>query len=148
MDPVTVGAVLAAIAGGAGGALGSQLWAGLGALVRRPFRRARVTGGSTDAVPSGSAELSALQQCPADTALALTLAQVLVARADADSEFRKDLQAWWELASQVHTSADVTNTVSGGSFHGPVLQGRDFIGLTFDTPARPPSASPAPDAGT
>ena len=38
MDPVTIGAVLAAIVGGAGGALGTQLWAGVGSLVRRPFR--------------------------------------------------------------------------------------------------------------
>ena len=39
MDPLTIGAVLVAIAGGAGEALGSQLWTGLSALVRRPFRR-------------------------------------------------------------------------------------------------------------
>jgi len=36
MDPATIGAVLAAVAGGAGGALGSQVWAGVSALVRRP----------------------------------------------------------------------------------------------------------------
>ena len=54
MDPVTIGAVLAAIAGGAGGALGTQLWSGVSALVRRPFHRAHTAGDSTAALPSGS----------------------------------------------------------------------------------------------
>lgn len=38
MEPVSVG-LLAALAGGAGGELGRQVWAALSALVRRPFRR-------------------------------------------------------------------------------------------------------------
>ena len=143
MDPVTIGAVLAAIAGGAGGALGSQLWTGLSALVRRPFRRAHATGGSTAALPSGSAELVAPEQAPADEQRAVALAEVLVARADADGEFREALQAWWEQASQLHIGGDVTNTISGGTFHGPVLQGRDLGGLTFGPPAPPPTAPPA-----
>jgi hypothetical protein len=147
MDPVTIGAVLAAIAGGAGGALGSQLWAGLSALVRRPFRRAHATGEATAAVPSGSAELVALEQAPADEQRALALAEVLVARAEADSEFRNALQVWWEEASQIQISGIVANTISGGTFHGPVLQGRDFTGLTFGSPAPPPRASPEQDPG-
>jgi hypothetical protein len=147
MDPVTTGAVLAAIASGAGGALGSQLWAGLSALVRRPFRRAHATGEATAAVPSGSAELVALEQAPADEQRALALAEVLVARAEADSEFRNALQVWWEEASQIQISGDVANTISGGTFHGPVLQGRDFTGLTFGSPTPPPPASPAQDPG-
>ena len=44
MDPVTIGAVLAAVVGGAGGALGAQVWAGACALVRRPFRHHQVAG--------------------------------------------------------------------------------------------------------
>jgi len=36
------------------------------------------------------------------------------------------------------------STIGGGTQYGPVLQGRDFTGLTFDSPAVPP---PAPDAG-
>jgi hypothetical protein len=148
MDPVTIGAVLAAIAGGAGGALGGQLWAGLSALVRRPFRRAHVPADSTVALPSGEAELAALGQAPADEQRALALAEVLVARADADSEFREALQVWWEQASQIQVSGDVTNTISGGIFSGPVLQGRDFSGLTFGSPAAPPPPAPAePEPG-
>ena len=147
MDPVTIGAVLAAIAGGAGGALGSQLWAGVSALVRRPFRRAHVSGEATAALPSGSAELAALEQAPADEQRAVALAEVLIARADADSGFRDALAAWWQQASQIQISGDVANTISGGTFSGPVLQGRDFSGLTFGAPTPPPSDPPAPKPG-
>ena len=147
MDPVTIGAVLAAIAGGAGGALGGQLWAGLSALVRRPFRRAHAPTGSTAALPGGEAELAALEQAPADERRAVALAEVLVARADADGEFRQALAAWWEQASQLQISGDVANTISGGTFSGPVLQGRDFSGLTFGSPATPPPAQAGPDPG-
>jgi hypothetical protein len=144
MDPVTIGAVLAAVAGGAGGALGSQVWGGLSALVHRPFRHSHATGDSTASVPSGSAELAALEQAPDDQRRAVALAEILVARADADAGFRDALQAWWAQASQIEISGDVTNTISGGTFHGPVLQGRDFTGLTFTTP---PPAPPARDPG-
>jgi len=145
MDPVTIGAVLAAIAGGAGGALGSQLWAGISALVRRPFRYAHATGEAEAALSSGSAELIALEQAPADGQRAMALAEVLVARADVDSEFRDALEAWWEQASPIQIGGDVANTISGGTFHGPVLQGRDFTGLTFGPPA-PPRTGQEPDA--
>jgi hypothetical protein len=144
MDPVTIGAVLAAIAGGAGGTLGSQVWSGVSALVRRPFRHAHAAGDSAVPLPSGSAELAALEQAPADERRAVALAEVLVARAAADSGFGEALQAWWEQASQIRIGGDVTNTVSGGTQYGPVLQGRDFSGLTFGSPAGPP-APPAPD---
>jgi len=40
MDPVTIGAVLAAIISGAGGQLGGQLWEGMVSLIRRPLRPA------------------------------------------------------------------------------------------------------------
>ena len=148
MDPVTIGAVLAAIAGGAGGALGTQLWAGVSALVRRPFHRAHPAADSTVALPSGSAELVALEQVPGDERRALALAEVLVARAGADRGFREALAGWWEQASQIDIGGDVANTVSGGTFHGPVLQGRDFSGLTFNTaPPAPPPAPPGRDKG-
>jgi hypothetical protein len=138
IDPVTIGAVLAAIVGGAGGALGSQLWAAVSALVRRPFHRSNAFGEAAAALPSGAAQLAALEQSPADERRAVALAEVLVARADADSEFRDALAAWWAQASQLHISGDVTSTISAGTFHGPVLQGRDFSGLTFGSPAGQP----------
>jgi hypothetical protein len=135
MDPVTIGAALAAIAGGAGGALGAQVWAAVSALVRRPFRRAQSTGENTAALPTGEAELAALEQVPADQGRAVALAEMLVARAKADTGFREALEAWWVQASQINFGWNVTNTISGGTFHSPVQQGRDFNGLTFGSPA-------------
>jgi tetratricopeptide (TPR) repeat protein len=68
-----------------------------------------------------------------------------MARADADSEFRDALQAWWDQASQIRIEGDVTNTVAGGTQYGPVLQGRDFSGLTFGSSSAPGSTLSAPD---
>ena len=141
MDPVTIGALIAAVAGGAGGALGTQLWAEFSALVRRPFRHAHPPRDSTEGAPDGAAELAALDQAPSDGRRAVTLAEVLVARADADQEFRRALEGWRDQASQLLAGGHVISTISGGTQHGPVLQGRDFSGLTFGSSAMP---SPAP----
>jgi hypothetical protein len=146
VDPVTIGAVLAAVAGGAGGALGAQVWSAVTALVRRPFHRSHAAQDPAAAVPGGEAELAALAQAPADQQRALALAEVLVARAEADGGFRQALEAWWAQASQIHVGGDVSNTVSGGNFYGPVLQGRDLTGLTFG-PAAPPPPSGTPQDG-
>jgi hypothetical protein len=145
MDPVSIGAVLAAVAGGVGGAIGSQVWAGLSMLVRRPFRHMPGSHDGMALLPSGSAELAALQDSPTDERRAVALAEVLVARANADSGFRDALQVWWEQASQVPIGGGVTNTVSGGTQYGPVLQGRDFSNLNFGSPALPRPALPEPD---
>jgi hypothetical protein len=101
VDPVALGAVLAVIAGGAGGGVRSQLWAGLSTLVRRPFERAQATGEAAALLPGGAAELAALQRAPDDERRVLILTEVLVARADADAEFGKALRAWWEQASKI-----------------------------------------------
>ena len=155
MDPVTIGAVLLAIAGGAGGELGGRLWDGVSALVRRPFRhgQAAATSGAAVAVPpqSGEAELAALERSPADKGRAEALAQVLLARADADGDFMRGLEGWWEQAAPIRTGeGNVTNTISGGTQYGPVLQGRDFTGpLTFGAITAPPSpVSPPNDQHT
>ncbi len=97
-------------------------------------------------MPGGAAELAALEQAPGDERRAVALAQVLLARAGADAGFGQALAAWWQQASQVQVSGDVTNTISGGIQHGPVLQGRDFTGLTFGTPAAPAPPASDPDA--
>ena len=144
MDPVTIGAVLAAVAGGVGGALGSQVWLGVGALVRRPFRRAHATGDIGSRMPSGSAELAALEQNPSDERRAIALAEVLMVRADADAVFREAMEAWWERASHIRPGGNSANTISGGTQYGPVLQGRDFTGLIFGS-SPVPSAPPAQD---
>jgi hypothetical protein len=151
VDPVTVGAVLAAVSAGGGEALAGRAWDGLAALVRRPFRHGAPAAASSEpgeaepgqAEPgraeAGEAELAALAAAPGDQGRALVLARVLAARADADEGFAAALAEWLDQARQVVVSGDVTNTISGGIQHGPVLQGRDFTGLTFGAP---PSAAP------
>ncbi|MGW2056265.1 hypothetical protein ACWCOZ_20520 [Streptomyces sp. NPDC001840] len=144
MDPISVG-LLAALAGGTGGEVGRQAWAGLSALVRRPFRRGE-DGTEDPAVSSGEVELAALGQAPADPACAVALSTALAVRAAVDSDFHAGLQQWHERAKLVRTGdGEVTNTISGGTQNGPVVQGRDFSGLSFITP---PPPSTAPGAGT
>lgn len=144
MDPVTIGAVLLAIISGASEGLGDRLWEGVVALVRRPFPRRAQAGGSADAPAdgaSGEMELAALEHDPAGEQRAVALADVLLARADADDGFRQALEAWWGQASTIRSgSGNVTNRISGGSQQGPVLQGRDFTHVTFGAAqvAQPP----------
>lgn len=147
MDPVSVG-LLAALAGGAGGELGRQVWAALTALVRRPLRREG--GEEAPAVSSGEAELARLEQDPADQRQAQALSTALAVRAALDADFRAGLEAWQQQAESVRTDDDtVHNTISGGTQYGPVLQGRDFSGLSFTTPPAAPSApATQPAAGT
>jgi hypothetical protein len=141
VDPVTIGAVLLAIVSGAGSQLGTQLWEGVVSLVRRPFhRKAAVSGDAAEVVPAGEAELAALQQAPGDQRKAVALAEALLARSGADEEFRRALESWWQQAEPIRVSIEnVANTISGGTQHGPVLQGRDFSNITFGAgPAQPP----------
>ncbi|MFD6038988.1 hypothetical protein ACFWHF_31370 [Streptomyces griseoincarnatus] len=144
MDPVSLG-LLAALAGGAGGELGRDAWAGLSALVRRPFRRGE-DHERRPALTSGEEELAHLAQDPDDETRAQALSAALAARAAQDAEFRTALAAWLRQAEAVRAEeAPVNNTISGGTQHGPVLQGRDFSGLTFTTtPA--PAARPHGDS--
>jgi hypothetical protein len=139
MDPVTVGAVLLAVATGVSEALGGQLWAGVVSLVRRPLHGGREPAGELSAPQSGKAELTALQGSPSDQVTAVALAEILLTRADGDPGFKQALREWWEQAAPVREkTGNVENTISGGTQHGPVLQGRDFTGLTFGAPASRP----------
>jgi hypothetical protein len=147
MDPVTIGAVLLAVLTGSSEALGGQLWASVVSLVRRPLRRRAAAG--TDAavaVPSGEAELAALQYAPKDQQKAVALAETLLARAAADAEFDRALNDWWEQAEpfRARIGTIVDNTVSGGTQYGPVLQGQNFSGITFGATAAAPLASSPP----
>jgi hypothetical protein len=137
MDPVTMGAVLAAVAGGAGGALGSQAWDGICALIRRASGHGVADDDPGAALLNSEKALTALEQHPGDADSANELAGALITRAAADSEFQRELAAWWEQASQVQLGDHVSNVISGGNQHGPVLQGRDFTGLNFGTQAGP-----------
>jgi hypothetical protein len=152
MNPATIGAVLLAVASGAGGELGKQLWDGVIALVRRPFRREASTSGGAAAaelVTAGDAQLNAFQQTPADKDKAIVLAEVLLARSSADAEFQRALENWWRQAEPVRMSAgNVVNMVSGGTHYGPVLQGRDFSSITFGVAPTPPPVPPPADQGT
>ncbi|MER6442211.1 hypothetical protein ABT275_38650 [Streptomyces sp. NPDC001185] len=146
MDPVSVG-LLAALAGGAGGEVGRQAWAGLSALVRRPFHRDG-DGQIPAASSSGEVELVRLTEDPADQGRAQALSTVLAVRAALDEDFRSGLAAWQERARLVRTGdGTVTNTVSGGVQHGPVVQGRDFTNLTFTNPPASPDRPDPPAAG-
>jgi hypothetical protein len=145
VDPVTLGAVLLAVVTGASEALGGRLWAGVATLVRRPLRRKQARGAQVAAVPSGEAELAALEQFPGDRGKAVALAEALLARAGADADFERALAGWWGQAEPVRASiGNVTNTISGGNQQGPVLQGRDFSNLSFG--ASPSSRLEGPDA--
>jgi hypothetical protein len=139
MDPVTIGAVLMAVLSGAAGEVGSKLWDGVVALVRRPFR---YQAGAAPAERSGEAELAALEQAPTDQANAQALATVLLGRAEMDPGFRLALTGWWDQASKVQTGRDtVANTITGGTFSGPVALGRDMT-ITFNTGPATPSVGP------
>jgi hypothetical protein len=138
MDPVAVGAVILAVATGVSEALGSQLWTGVVSLVHRPLQGGREPTGAAPTAESGEAELIAFQGSLGDQGKAVALAGVLLARADDDPGFERALSEWWEQAAPVREkTGNVTNTISGGTFSGPVLQGRNFTGLTFGAaPAR------------
>ncbi|MCX5559559.1 hypothetical protein OG219_26650 [Streptomyces sp. NBC_00038] len=133
MDPVSVG-LLVALAGGAGGEVGRQAWTGLTALVRRPLRRGEDGRGSS-VFSSGEAELVRLGQAPGDASRAQALSTALAVRAAMDEDFHALLRQWYEGAKLVRTGDGGThNTVTGGTFSGPVLQGRDFSGNSFGVP--------------
>jgi hypothetical protein len=138
MDPMTIGAVVLAIVSGAAGEAGGRLWDGLRKLVRRPIPGRPDIVDSATKVSGGIAELEALEQAPADERQAVVLAEALLARADTDTAFRHELETWWAQASQISGSyGSVTSTISGGTQYGPVLQGRDFTEITFNTNSPP-----------
>ncbi|MGW1072263.1 hypothetical protein [Streptomyces sp. NPDC002537] len=128
MDPIST-ELLAALAGGAGGELGRQMWAGLRALVSRPVRDGRDDG---VVVASGATELAALTEDPLDPGRAQALSVALAVRAALDAGFRTELEQWHDRARAVRTGdGEVSNSISGGIQYGHVVQGRDFTGLTL-----------------
>jgi hypothetical protein len=120
--------------------------AGLADLVRRPFQQSQNTVEISEVRP-GESELARLEHAPADSARAQALSTALAARAAADPDFQADLQRWHEQVKLVRTGdGDVRNEISGGTFNGPALQGRDFSGVSFTTPSpTTPSSPPVQD---
>ncbi|MGV9315505.1 hypothetical protein ACWDR0_25475 [Streptomyces sp. NPDC003691] len=80
----------------------------------------------------------ALSETPGEQARAEALSGALAARAAVDPEFAAALDSWRGRVPAL-VEGSVTNTVSGGTQHGPVIQGRDFSGITFNRPGVPPS---------
>lgn len=141
MDPVSAEA-LAALAGGAGGEMGRQALTTLANLLRRT-RRTSVQ--RTDATGSGEEELHCLSQTPDDQDAARALSGILAERSVADPAFRAALEDWQR--QNHHLTAEhntVHNTVSGGTFHGPVLQAGDLSGITITSQSTPAAQPPCP----
>ena len=141
MEPISL-ALLAALAGGAGGEAGRQAWSTLTALVRRPFRSVGAADEEAPGSSSGLPELQAAERAPEDTDRISALNTVLAVRAALDPEFRAGLQEWQQQAkATVQGSSEVHNHISGGTQHGPVIQGQNFSGITFTNqpPHEPPS---------
>jgi len=142
MDSISLGAVLLAIASGAAGGLGGQLWEGVSELVRRPIHRNN-RADTTIQLSNEEDELVALKQGQGGEARATALAIALLSRAAEDAMFAKDLERWSTRANRAIADAGtVSNTISGGKQQGPVIQGRDFSNLTFGgTAAKDPLQS-------
>ncbi|KUN78008.1 hypothetical protein [Streptomyces griseoruber] len=123
MDPISAGLLVAA-ATGAGGEAGRHLWATLVQLVRgRP--------------EAGEAELTSLGEAPQDARRAQALSAALSRHAEQDPVFRAQLTQWQQQARGLRTGdGETSNSISGGTQEGPVLQGRDFSGITFQGPGR------------
>ncbi|MER6358465.1 hypothetical protein ABT186_43480 [Streptomyces sp. NPDC001634] len=93
---------------------------------------------------SGEQELAELEQAPDDPALAQAPSEALALRAAMEVDFRTGLGQWYEGAKLMCTDGEVHNTISGGSFHGLTVQGRNFSGILFTTS---PPLPAAPEAG-
>ncbi|MGA5703688.1 hypothetical protein [Peterkaempfera bronchialis] len=141
MEPISL-VLLAALAGGAGGEAGRQAWASLSALVRRPFRSGGTDTGQEPPGRTGLPELLAVEEQPHDSQRASALSTALAVRAALDPGFRAELEEWHRRArAGVESSGSVHNRISGGTQHGPVLQGQNFSDITFTT-APPPASTP------
>lgn len=158
MDPVTLG-LLAAVAGGTGGEIGRDAWAALRALVQRsrPSRHQAPGVAHPDDEASNTAvapdpgedAMDALEAQADDPALARRLLDILASRAAAEPDFEAALALWARgAASGVAAEGVVHNQVSGGVQYGPVLQGREFSGISFTVTTPSPPPAPAPDEGS
>ncbi|WAP56248.1 hypothetical protein [Streptomyces sp. S465] len=126
MDPVTTGALVAAVnaaASGAGGEAGRRALESFGTLVRRVLRR-----GEGD--PAGAPEPEPVAIPYDDGPRLRQLADLLVERARQDQEFGRDLAAWMRAhGAAAEEQGAVHNSITGDArITGPVVQGRDFHG--------------------
>ncbi|MYU25992.1 hypothetical protein [Streptomyces sp. SID8352] len=111
--------LLMALAGGAFGAAGEQIWTSLRSLVRRrpPEDGASPADPGTDESPGSDAELAELEREPGSVERGRRLAAVLTLRAERDPEFARALREWRRAADACERGAgagEVHNSVSGG----------------------------------
>ncbi|MBP8537485.1 hypothetical protein [Streptomyces sp. MK37H] len=126
MDPVTAGALVAAVnaaASGAGGEAGRRALESFGTLVRRVLRRG-------EGEPAGGPEPDPAAIPYDDGARLRQLADLLVERARQDPEFGRDLAAWMREHGETAGEPGAVHNQIGGNARitGPVVQGRDFHG--------------------
>ncbi|MFD5317109.1 hypothetical protein [Streptomyces sp. NPDC127098] len=87
--------------------------------------------------------MTRLAQSPSDPERAQSLSTTLAVRATLDPDFCTRLETWRQEALRVRTGdGEVRNEISGGTLYGPIVQGRDFSGLSIT--ASPPPAAPPP----
>jgi len=103
------------------GASRSTLWRRLRRLVLRPA-----------AGESAEEEFAAFEASPTDPELAHALIRALVRRSVQDDEFRSDLEEWSDEAEdRIGGPGNVTNMISGGTYHGSVIQVGNMGNINF-----------------
>jgi hypothetical protein len=93
-------------------------------------------GGAPPQLGSAEEESLCLAQAPGDQADTQVLSVALAERARSQPAFDVALAQWSQRIAPLTAEWDaVHNTVSGGTFHGPVVQTRDLSSLTFNSPS-------------
>ncbi|MFF3584932.1 hypothetical protein [Streptomyces mirabilis] len=121
------------------GQRGQEAWQSLRALaLRHPDEGESEPSAAVD-------ELTALAEDPGSAERAHELVAALQLRSAHDPAFARALESWRHEAEAVARtrSGDVHNEISGGTVHGPVVQGRDFnnihsVGHTSPGPENDP----------
>ncbi|WP_097866957.1 hypothetical protein [Streptomyces sp. rh34] len=128
MEPISEG-LLMALAGGAAGSAGQQVWHSLrGLVVRRD-----ATAGGEPSRSSIEGELTLLEQRPHDTERARSLAEALRERAEQDPTFAAALAGLREQGERAHRTPGAARfEISGGTQHS-VVQAQNMHGdITFN----------------
>jgi hypothetical protein len=120
LDAEVIAAVVSALLGGAAGEVGRSAWGSLTGLVRRRFG-------------DGSAEAAALES--AQSADSQRVIDLMVERGRADPAFGETLTAWAREIQPLLVQPIInTNTISGGTQTGPVIQTAHIGSLNFGGP--------------
>jgi hypothetical protein len=118
VDPISVTELAAVIAQAAAGEAGKGAWDGLLGLVRRAFKRDRLT--MTNRTMSG------------DESATVELAGDLVQQCTADPEFAAALRQWVMETGDAIGDGQVTNVIRGHArIHGNVVQAHDVGDIRF-----------------